>query len=461
MNIVNKEKLLIFWNNNKFFLLGSFLFAFILAFIKLGGDDTGAMLVKDGNIIEYWNTSAMMYKTWSSRVLINFTVYVFTDAHPIFTAFYGGILMYILLKSLNYLFLNNSKKTSDIIFIICLVFLFPFQTLSTAGWISTIVTYFGAITFGLVSLVPIKIIVNNKKLDWWKFILFTLCLIYASNHEQVMVVLLFSYVSSLIYYIVINKKINIYLTILALITIGSLLFTILCPGNALRREQEIIHWFPTFDHLSFLDKIELGYETLLQWLILENNIFFIAICALLTILIWKKYQSVFIRIISIIPLMITTLFGPLYLVTTKLFPQTNTLISGIPYLGLINPMNDYGIGEYLTFLLLSMCLFITLINMLLLTNNWKSFLIILILFISGLLSRVAIGLSPTLYASSTRINCVLAISIISCMLYVYANNKTLLENKKIINIKNINYVMMILALLSIINLIYAVSNTFA
>lgn len=156
-------------------------------------DDVGGMRVEQGNLLSYWNYSIEMYYTWASRVIVNFVVFIFTDNNPIYWAIFNGISMFVLIKAMKILFIDGNSDNMSDIFTSCMVMLFPFWHLSSAGWMATVTTYFLPMAFGLFSLVPIKSILKNEKIIWWKFVLYWLCLVYGANNEQVMVVILLSY----------------------------------------------------------------------------------------------------------------------------------------------------------------------------------------------------------------------------------------------------------------------------
>ena len=254
------------------------------------------------------------------------------------------------------------------------------------------------------------------------------------------------------------------MTINMLASVISAIFTVTCPGNAVRKVEEIKSWFPAFEQMNIIDKAELGYETVAQWLVFGNNLFFEAICLLLFILIWKKYSDKIIRWIAAIPVFITIAFGPAMPLITGIYPQINSLGAAIPYWGLVNSQNRGGLGPYIEFLVMTLCLVIVLINIFLLCKNMKQFVTTLTLVVSGFLSRVAIGISPIIYASGIRTNTVMSFCIIAAAVYIFSINTDLLEiqaeKNRIINKKNILSVAVVLSFFSAINLVYVIYNTF-
>ena len=460
----NKENIKKVFSENREAIFVSVIFALIFSFANIAGDDIGKMHVEQGNFLSYWKQSIDMYYTWASRVLVNFVVFIFTDNNPVYWATFNGISMFVLIKALKILFTDNESNHTSNIFIACIVMLFPYWHLSSAGWIATVTTYFSPMAFGMLSLVPIKKIIRNEKISQWKMVLYLISLIYGANNEQVMVVILLSYLVAFIWNGIVNKKWNMYLTINTLIAIISAIFTVTCPGNVVRKAAEIKTWFPAFEQMNLIDKLELGYETAAQWLVFGNNVFFEAICLLLGILIWKKYSDNVIRCISAIPAIITIAFGIFMSLITGIYPQIGNLAEAIPYWGLVNPQNRGGFGPYFEFIVMTLCLVIVLIDIFLLCKEWKQFVVAMTLIMGGFLSRVAIGISPTIYASGIRTNTVMCFCIIAVAIYVFSINMDLLEQeeneKTIISKKSILGAVMVLTSFSVMNLVYVIYNTF-
>lgn len=383
MQNLNKERIKETIKENWVPLIVSVLFAVLFSFAKMGCDDITSMHVEQGNLLSYWNRCVHKYYTWSSRVIVNFVIYIFTDHNPIYWAIFNGISMFVLIKALRILFTDNKNDGTRNIFIACMVILFPYWHLSSAGWISTVTTYFSPMAFGMLSLAPIKKIATGEKISRLKFVLYLLCLIYGANNEQVMVVILLSYLVAFAWNLVVKRKQNLYLTIYTLAAIASAIFIVTCPGNAARKVTETKTWFPAYEQMNAIDKAELGYETVAQWLVFGNNLFFEAICLLLCILVWKKYGDSVIRSISAIPAIITIVFGPLMPLITGLYPQIDSLAESIPYWGLVNSQNRGGLGPYFEFAVMTVCLTIVLVNIFLLCKKLEQFIVALTLIAGG------------------------------------------------------------------------------
>lgn len=441
-------------NEKIIFYAVSILFAVILAFANKGNDDIAGMHI-DGDISSYWKQAVEMYSTWSSRTIINFVVFIFTGSPPILWAVYMGVSMFILLNAISMLFVDKNKKECNN-FIACMVMLYPFSDLCTAGWIATSTTYFCPTAFGIMSLVPIKKILRKEIFKWWEYITYTICLIYGANNEQMMLVILACYAMLMLYFIK-SKKLNLYALILFFLAVGSCIFTLACPGNSAREYSNIISWFPTYGMLNMIDKIDLGYSTTLHWLLFQNHLFVIVICVLFAIFIWKKYNSMLFRTISVIPVFITVLWGTLKDIVASLFSSIGNLANDIPYYGLVTVENRGDIGVFVQFLVMGMTVLLICVEIMLLEKESQDFFVHFTFLISSVASRVYMGFSPTIYASGYRTCEVMSFGIIMIGISLYVKN---IEEMSGAFRKKFLYIMNFLLVFSFIDLCFLVYTVF-
>lgn len=406
-------------NEKLIFYIISILFTFTFIFINLAVDDVGPMRVEGGTLAAYWQKSLGFYYTWSSRVLVNLVLFIFTDNSLVLWAIYMGISLFVLLNALSMLSSSNSNKELNY-FIACIVMMYPFQDLSSAGWIATMTTYLSPIAFGLMALVPIKKIMDSKRLRWWECVFYSICLIYGANNEQMMVVLLGSYIVAVIYFIT-KRKLNIYIVWSLLLAVGSCIFTLTCPGNFSRDKIEIATWYPTYGMLNTIDKIDLGLFTTLKWLLFDNNLFVIFTCILLAFLIWQRYEESLYRVLSLIPVLTTVLLGPLKTITIALYPSLDYLAGDISQYGLVTVENGGNIGAFGQYFIMGTIIIIICIEILLLQDSIEGLVASFTLMASGTASRIAIGFSPTIFISGTRTCAVMSFCIIAVVIMLYSN----------------------------------------
>lgn len=434
---------------NYLYILVATLFSVVLFFATMFGDDLYLMHINGSRLIDYWNKAYSMYFTWSSRVIINFFVYFFTNHSLIYWVIFMGVSMFTLLYAFDYLFSNNKKCSS--LFIIFVIMLFPYKELSTAGWISTTVTYFSPIAFGFLSLIPIKKTIDNKKTSIIELIIYALALIFACSNEQVMALMLACYSVAFVYFIA-TKRINYNIIVQLVITLISALIVIKCPGNYLRKADEIANWFPTYNSISSIAKINICFSITMKWLLFDTS-FFPFFSLLLTYLVFMNKEDMFNRIISLVPTAILVLCNYLENITSSLMPYLSSLNKDIPYYGLVNAGQIDNFEMFIIYIIWVLVMVIILYEIIIISDSLATLLASFTLIGAGFISRMAMSLSPTIYASGFRTAAVF----LFCLMAVLA----LLINKSKTNLYKYRLVIIVLMILMFLNYLFTVATTIA
>ena len=406
-----KEK----YNSDGIFYLVSVLFAFVFCFAVRARDDIGTNLLENGTLCGYWQKSAGLYQTWSSRVLINFLIFIFTDHVLAVWAFFMGVSMFVLLKAFSILLAGDGRghgdrKSGHVI--ACLVMLYPFQDLSSAGWISTMTTYFSPIAFGFMSLVPIQKRKQGEGLRRWEYAAYALCLLFGADNEQMMVVLAACYLVAVLYFAV-QRTVSRYVVFLFLLAVGRGFLTMFCPGNQVRKQAEVAAWFPSYGMLNIVDKADLGLFTTLEWIFLDCHVFTVVICIGLACLVWRKYRDWTIRMICLFPAAVSVFLYPVFHLLS---------VGGVSYYGLVTAENRGGWRAFSLYFVLSFAAAVVCLELFLLLDDLWDLLGALVLLAAGMASRAAMGFSPTIYASGPRTCSVLGFCMIAAGLFVLFGN---------------------------------------
>lgn len=338
----------------------------IFNFLPFIGDDTTNIKAHNlqtlhGILINDYH----MFFNWTSRIIIDPIMYISTTLIPYWTfALLTGL---ITLPILWYLVDNtHAKNFRPMLLVFLIPFIFPLPELGTAGYIATSVTYLWPVGALALSLLLIK-----HHHNWLTNVIVFCLLLFSFNNEQVAIA---GFVIAG-YYLIRNHclPLVVYLTL-----IPNLLLHALAPGNHKRTITETHTWFVNFHNFNPIQKLDLGVVTTIQhYLFGHNLVIFIFVVGL--IMVYYKTHP----LTSLIPAAIV-IFGailstgssrPLYWCATH-NPYFNYMTVAHWLLGLI---------------FLGVCLH--------LLNDHHDYQIILI---AGILSRVAIGFSPTVYASATR-----------------------------------------------------------
>ena len=446
-----------FYHEKRVFFASSILFGILFSYIHVFCDDIAGMRIESGTLADYWERAVDACSWWSSRVLVNFVLLIFVDNSQFFL--FGalmGLSLFILLYSFSELFTpaeGRYKRQCNLV-ITCLVLLFPFQYFKSAGWIATMTTYLTPTAFGFFSLIPIRKTLYNRKIKWWEYLLYSAALIYGANNEQMMVVILGCYGVCTMYFLM-SKKVKPYLLVQLLLSVASCLNVMLCPGNFARAKSEI-RWYKNWRMFDRIDKVDLGYSTTMQWLLLGSNAFLIVICLLFAYLLWKKYRNIRLAATAGIPAAFTILFGPLRTITLTLFPSISLFTDGIERNGLVTVVNRGDFKAFSTYFIWMITLMLLCMAVILLQDSMIMLIASMSMLLFGAASRMVMGFSPTIYASAERTFTIMVFCVIgvACLAYSNSVERGYLDNR---SLKAIGSIAAILIMISFISIMFMVS----
>lgn len=417
--------------NYKFlFIIVSIIFGLCFINEYKHGDDIRNFIVPGGSIIDCIEKAKTFYSTYGSCFFSYILSFYINSNHISFFVLCMSVTMYILLESISKLINVNKEKEKYInIFISFIVLMYPFVDMASAGWIVTSTAYFVPCTLMITSLIPIKKHIYDESMNLMEKIFISICVAYSCQSVQAICVLIGCYICTIIY-MVINKKYDKYLFILFVIMIFSLINIIVCPGNLSRLVIETIKYQPTFEMMSLISKLDVGLFSSLCWLFFGENCFTLLILIEFSILIFCKYKKTEYRVLSVFPILLTILFRE-YIsknVNINAFYLSVKEIGTSNY-GLFNVDSIYNISTYITYFVFAFLLFLIIIEMILLCDNVRDLIEVLIVLLFGLGSRVGLGFTPNVFASRTRTCIYMSYCIILISIMIYSFNIDFLSKK--------------------------------
>lgn len=400
------------------FVVLSVVFAFSALMMPIRGDDlVNIAWTEKETALGIWQRTQDLYFTWSSRQLINFVLYFLTGRSRILFALFMGVSLFVLLTAISALFVAADKRRGNTI-AAGLVMLYPFIELGSAGFIATMTTYLSPIAFGMMALVPIRRMLGRERLCWYEMLGYCACLIFGANNEQMMIVILSVY-TVFLGYSLFTRTFSGAAFLLWGLSVASCIHVLICPGNYARRFVEM-RYIPFFGMFNMIDKLEIGFATTLQWMIVENHVLIICICLLLAYLIQVKYKNVGFTLISILPLGIVTAFHrQLSALTERFIPFGAVIARPIDIYGLVTEANRGGIDAFVKFAVFAVFMSILMVEFVLVANSARDLVISGALLISGFVSRLAVGFSPSVYISGYRTCSIMGFCLIGCVLHAY------------------------------------------
>lgn len=347
------------------------------------------------------------YFGWTSRIFIEIVLVALLHLPLGIWRFMNSGIMVFLAISISHLF-EDKKDQINNWFLVFLLLIYPLEQISDAGWVTTTVNYLWPVAFGLYTMVVIRKILLSRVVKPYEFVFSAIALFFAVNNEVVCLAMLITIFVIAIYQMQ-KKSVHWFVPICLFICFASMIFILTTPGNALRRVAEM-RWFYDFDDLSLINKVEIGLSSTLSHYFFYYNLVFWGFCLLLFLSVNHKYKHPFFKLFSAVPLIIVSLFG----IVPNFFHSFPTFQSQLTKYGYITSNNFTNITSYIPIFILYITFILTLIAMyLVFGKSLKSFQLIGI-FCIGLLTRLTLISSPTIWASGLRTHFFMYVSIIIC-----------------------------------------------
>ncbi|MDH6364565.1 hypothetical protein M2139_001552 [Enterococcus sp. PF1-24] len=371
---------------------------------------------------------ANRYQTWSARLVIEFFVLISVQ-HYTFWRIGNTLAMFIIIAMPALMVRKKLPLAIGLIFSVTLFNQMPLGMFSETGWISTSVNYLWVLAAGWLVVYPLLQLANGKNVFILTYLLSLLALVFASNSEQMAAILL-AFTAGCLFYSLFQKKVNVFKFIpYFIINIGNLLLILLAPGNRVRLAEEVPRWFPDFNKLSLFRKIELGYSSTVRNLFFDGNRLTLVLIVVLIIVALKKKAAIWQQIWLWLSLALWLVFGPLQ----------QTLAARVPYIAnILSSFNNYGttfqLSELATWqaeiwLTLALACFILGVVMVM-ESGWLKLTAAYLLLIA-IAARMALGFSPTIWASGMRTyTFTYQLFITTVLLALADNHKFLLKDLK-------------------------------
>lgn len=239
------------------------------------------------------------YNNWTSRVVIEFFLVIFTGKFPLLWRIFDSLMYVIIAYSIKRIFLNSKENKISWITVI-LVSMIPILLVREAGWIATSVNYIWPIACGLIALIPIRKCLDNQKINVIEYLIYLPFTLYAINSELVCACILVTYIIFSIY-LIIKKKMKPIIILILLLSIISIIFILTCPGNSVRTNQEKATYFSDYNNLSLIEKILIGIISTMNYYLFNFNIIYFIFTLIMMIIVFRKYDNILFKVISCFP----------------------------------------------------------------------------------------------------------------------------------------------------------------
>ena len=370
------------------------------------------------------------YHTWSSRVLIEAVMLPFATGNVWWWKIADSLMIVLFLWIVSELFggEKEQEKMQAQMLMFCMIWIVPFFSLSSAGWITTTINYLWPLTLGLVAMLPLRHWNREEKIPVWEFVVCPVCALYGANMEQMGAILLGSYVVFGGYLLWKRKKLSPFYFLQLLLIAGSLVFILMAPGNACRTEAEIQRFFPEFAGLSVGQKLWMGFLDTTQYYLAAGDGQKSYVFGLFSVILWlaalltfwnrKEKRGIPGLLLSLLPVVFYWGIGQ----AGNFLLNSGRLTRGRNGIGVLVqnrqiPGMSYFSGGLVVFQTLCYLIVLAAVagTIFYVWGVSEETLLELLILAAGFLSRLVVGFSPTIYASGDRtaLFCTAAILIVT------------------------------------------------
>jgi len=384
------------------------------------------------------------YESWSSRILVDTAIALVADHKILFSMV--DIAMYLLLAwSISVILDKQDDAWFNWIIIGCIV-AYPMEDMTSAGWMATLGNYIWPLALAMYALSGVARAYRGERLGILRYILYLIATLFATNMEQVSVVVFGFTLLFTLWELIKNRKFYLLSALMAVLSMGEIIFSLTCPGSITRLEQEKIKWNAHFDMYTTMDKLNIGLKYSLIRMFSFDYIF-VLFTTILAILVIAKYRNAICGVIALIPALAAIFFRPFedLNVTDWIFKAKQ--YGKIPHYDEFSGRTDYSLVYLFLFLLLCVLWGVTL-----LTQNYEMVMLQTLILGLGLASHLLMGFSPTIDGSGRRTMIFLDFSMILSLLMVLSGNENFLEEKQGLK-KSVGILVGVFATIGVINAI--------
>lgn len=349
----------------------------------------------DNNLIQY---TINRYLTWSSRLSIELLLPILTALPDVVWKILNIlmiVLLYRVMKNLLLYIFDICSQRTDLVLALLLC-AYPFSTMAQTGWISTTTNYLWVVALGGYAVVcMLQSVREENRVAIWKVVLCGLAVLYSASYECMAAILFLISMGMIIYAYRRKQRIPAAVRICLIITCIFLIYILCCPGNELRIFHDVEKWMPDYPKLTFLGKLRVGIvSTFMHYVSIPSPIFFIL--NLLVCLLVKSGNKIN-RIIAAIPLLLDVVWTGLFLLNYFLGYRVFTY--QVPS-ALLDKGGD--MAEQILMLISVLMWFAALLYTLFKNIPPIKALGLTVILIIACAPEIAVGLTPTVYASILR-----------------------------------------------------------
>ena len=230
---------------------------------------------------------------WSSRVIINLFANFFVLFFPLW-ALCNALVTVLFHARICRIF--HAGGTRGKVLVLGLMLLMPIEIYRSCGWIVGTVSYYWPVVF-LVTAFS-SLLEKTWRYSGKTMAVMLICLLYACNEEIICVAVFLC----LWIWLALHPEDKKIVLVLQAVCLAEFLWILFCPGNRIRYSREPDRWFPRFDTLSVLHRMEMGFTSTMNRFWLRTCPVSAALGFVLLALAFVRKRSGFMKLLAGVPL---------------------------------------------------------------------------------------------------------------------------------------------------------------
>ncbi|MGX7418983.1 DUF6056 family protein [Carnobacterium gallinarum] len=405
-----------------------------------GSDDEWfANFHKQASFLTYLNSR---FNVWSARIVPDAILfYIFLVPLTVWRIL-NSFFLVLLCRSIVRLFSPKASILSTLS-VMCIIGFVSSSVINEGFfWITGSINYLWPLAMGIYVLVPLADYFyreTDMTFSFQNWIRLFVTFIVSFTNEQVLICVIGVFLATIIALLVKKRTIPLYLYLSVTILIIGFLIMYFSPGNALRMQSEVARWFPNFYELSVLSRLSIGFS----WLYGQVIAYMLWILMLISGMTCYLLPSSWLKK--------TLISSSIFLLAANIFKNVRffdferiKLISKESYFNFSFLTNKAFYASAFPYVIWT--LFIGLLIYASVKASGKQILVSLC-YLAGILSSMLMFLSPTIYASGTRVFNVLGVTL-AIIAYIL-----LIKIQERISNKNRVFEVILLAIIPIIQFI--------
>lgn len=329
---------------------------------------------------------------WSSRVIINLFANFLVLLFPVW-AVCNALVTVLFHARICRIF--RAGDTRGRALVLGLMLLMPIEIYRSCGWIVGTVSYYWPVVFLITAF---SILLEKSWQHSGKAAAVMLaCLIYACNEEIICVAVFLC----LWIWLVLHPEDKKIVLVLQAVCVAELLWILFCPGNRIRYSREPGRWFPRFETLSVLHRMEMGFTSTMNRFWLRTCPVSAALGVVLLALAFVRKRSGWMKFLAGVPLA-AALAGW----AIKENAGRSRICSAIYYsegqygsLGLFNYTDPLRYLPLIFYICIGGIILILIMD---LGNYSRAFIAVSLTLLAVTASRCIMGFTPTIWVSARR-----------------------------------------------------------